>query len=118
MVPVAGGIRGAGMRKLIFIVSAATGLGAAAADACEFGARPLAASAPLVRPASGDITSGFGMRFHPLLNTQKMHEGVDFAGAPGDPILAARGGRVVESSRKGYYGNYVRIDHGDGLATA
>lgn len=103
------------MRKIFLIAALASNaaLASGTAIACD-----VATSEKLLRPATGDISSGFGMRFHPLLNQQKMHEGVDFAGAAGDPILAARGGRVVESGRRGYYGNYVRIDHGDGLATA
>jgi hypothetical protein len=41
------------------------------------------------RPVRGDVrlASGFGMRVHPLLNERRMHTGVDWATAPGTPIL-------------------------------
>jgi murein DD-endopeptidase MepM/ murein hydrolase activator NlpD len=71
----------------------------------------------LGRPASGAIVSGFGMREHPLLRVQKFHYGLDFAGGLGDPVVAAAKGRVDLAGPKGEYGNYLRIDHDNGLAT-
>lgn len=72
------------------------------------------------RPVRGDVrlASGFGMRFHPLLNERRMHTGVDWATSPGTPILAAGTGVVEEAGRKGQYGNYVRIRHPNGYHTA
>ncbi|MDH4983059.1 M23 family metallopeptidase [Hyphomicrobium sp. D-2] len=72
------------------------------------------------RPVRGDVrlASGFGMRFHPLLNERRMHTGVDWATSPGTPILAAGGGVIEEAGRKGQYGNYVRIRHPNGYHTA
>lgn len=73
------------------------------------------------RPVRGDdvrLTSGFGYRFHPLLNERRMHTGVDWAATPGTPILAAGNGVIEEAGRKGQYGNYVRIRHGNGYQTA
>ncbi len=73
------------------------------------------------RPVRGDnvrLTSGFGMRFHPLLNERRMHSGVDWAAATGTPILAAGSGSIEEAGRKGQYGNYVRIRHPNGYHTA
>jgi murein DD-endopeptidase MepM/ murein hydrolase activator NlpD len=73
------------------------------------------------RPVRGDnvrLTSGFGMRFHPLLNERRMHSGVDWATASGTPILAAGTGVIEEAGRKGQYGNYVRIRHANGYHTA
>jgi murein DD-endopeptidase MepM/ murein hydrolase activator NlpD len=71
-----------------------------------------------VRGSDVRITSGFGVRFHPLLNTRKMHTGVDWACATGTPIIAAGNGTIEEVGRKGYYGNYVRIRHANGYQTA
>jgi murein DD-endopeptidase MepM/ murein hydrolase activator NlpD len=72
------------------------------------------------RPVRGDVrlASGFGMRFHPLLNERRMHTGVDWATSTGTPILAAGTGVIEEAGRKGQYGNYVRIRHPNGYHTA
>jgi murein DD-endopeptidase MepM/ murein hydrolase activator NlpD len=73
------------------------------------------------RPVRGEnvrLTSGFGMRFHPLLNERRMHQGVDWATATGTPILAAGTGVIEEAGRKGQYGNYIRIRHPNGYHTA
>ena len=73
------------------------------------------------RPVRGEdvrITSGFGVRRHPILQTQKMHTGVDWACAAGTPIMAAGNGIIEEAGRKGEYGNYVRIRHANGYKTA
>jgi len=73
------------------------------------------------QPIRGDnvrLTSGFGIRFHPVLNTRKMHTGVDWSAPHGTPILAGGSGIVEEADRKGQYGNYVRIRHANGYRTA
>ncbi len=73
------------------------------------------------RPVRGEnvrLTSGFGMRFHPLLNERRMHTGVDWATSPGTPVLAAGTGVIEEAGRKGQYGNYIRIRHPNGYHTA
>lgn len=70
-------------------------------------------------PVSGArISSGYGMRRHPILGYNRMHRGVDFAAPTGTPIFAAGSGRLVRVGRFGSYGNYVRIDHGNGFETA
>lgn len=73
------------------------------------------------RPVRGDdirLTSGFGLRRHPLLGEYKMHTGIDWAAPVGTPILAAGNGTIEEAGRKGYNGNYVRIRHANGYQTA
>jgi murein DD-endopeptidase MepM/ murein hydrolase activator NlpD len=73
------------------------------------------------RPVRGEdvrITSGFGVRRHPILQTPKMHTGVDWACAMGTPIMAAGSGVIEEAGRKGEYGNYLRIRHANGYKTA
>ena len=64
------------------------------------------------------ITSGFGMRMHPLLGYTKMHKGVDFGVPAGTPIMAAGDGSIELAGFNGAYGNYVRIRHGNGFGTA
>jgi murein DD-endopeptidase MepM/ murein hydrolase activator NlpD len=73
------------------------------------------------RPVRGEdvrITSGFGVRRHPILQIPKMHTGVDWACAIGTPIMAAGSGVIEEARHKGEYGNYVRIRHANGYKTA
>lgn len=73
------------------------------------------------RPVRGEnvrITSGFGMRRHPLLSTGRMHTGVDWAAQHGTPIMAAGDGVIEEAGAKGEYGNYIRIRHANGYKTA
>jgi murein DD-endopeptidase MepM/ murein hydrolase activator NlpD len=73
----------------------------------------------LKTPINGaQITSGFGMRVHPLMGYSKMHKGVDFGAATGTPIYAAGDGIVDEAGKKGGYGNYVRIKHNNNYSTA
>ena len=64
------------------------------------------------------ITSGFGMRVHPLLGYTKMHKGVDFGAPIGTPIFAAGDGTIEELGIKNGYGNYIRIRHSNRIATA
>jgi hypothetical protein len=73
----------------------------------------------LKTPVDGaKITSGFGMRNHPILGYSKMHKGVDFGVPPGTPIQAAGDGTVEVAGPFGAYGNYVRLRHGSGYSTA
>lgn len=72
-----------------------------------------AARALLKTPVSGvKITSGFGMRRHPLLRYTKMHTGVDFGAPTGTPIRAAGTGIVDLAGRHGTYGNTIVLKHG------
>lgn len=64
------------------------------------------------------ITSGFGLRSHPILGYSRMHRGVDFGAPIGTPIYAAGDGTVNYVGRKGAYGNYLRIKHTAKYATA
>ena len=72
-----------------------------------------------VRPLkSYTLTSPFGMRVHPILGYERMHNGVDMAAPAGTPIYAAKSGKVtVTSYQAGGAGNYVSINHGDGFSS-
>jgi murein DD-endopeptidase MepM/ murein hydrolase activator NlpD len=64
------------------------------------------------------LSSGFGMRRHPILGYSRMHRGTDFAAPIGTPILAAGEGTVVRAGPFSSFGNYVRIRHANGYETA
>ena len=68
-------------------------------------------------PSYTRISSDYGMRIHPTLNVEKFHNGVDMAAPNGSPILAAYDGQVVAADYNSSMGNYIMIDHGDGLYT-
>lgn len=74
-------------------------------------------SAGLLSPVNGRITSLFGMRRHPILGYARLHAGVDFGAGWGTPIRATADGVVAYAGRHGGHGNYVRLEHGGGLAT-
>ena len=64
------------------------------------------------------LSSGYGMRKHPILGYSRMHKGVDFAAPRGTPIYAAGDGVVEMAGRNGGYGNYVRLRHTGSYKTA
>ena len=68
-------------------------------------------------PSSKNITSPFGTRKHPILGIERFHNGIDIGAKSGAPILAAYNGTVVSASYTSAMGNYIMIDHGDGLYT-
>lgn len=68
-------------------------------------------------PISGETSSGFGYRLHPIQNEIRFHYGTDFAAATGTVIHAFADGTVLEAGTDGGYGNYVKLDHGNGFVT-
>lgn len=64
-----------------------------------------------VKPAKGPLTSTFGARWGTV------HQGVDIAAGMGSPMKAAKGGVVKIARWYGGYGNFVEIDHGNGITT-
>jgi murein DD-endopeptidase MepM/ murein hydrolase activator NlpD len=65
----------------------------------------------------GSYNSNFGWRIDPFTGRKSYHEGIDFAGGEGAPILAAAGGVVIYAERHAQYGNMVEIEHGNDLTT-
>ena len=63
------------------------------------------------------VTSGFGMRDHPILGYTAMHTGVDFSAQMGTPILAAGNGKVAMAGFNGGYGLYVKLQHTTDIGT-
>jgi murein DD-endopeptidase MepM/ murein hydrolase activator NlpD len=64
------------------------------------------------------ITSGFGMRMHPVLKKEMMHNGVDFSADTGTLIMSTANGTVRSAEYANAYGNRVIIDHGSGFSTS
>lgn len=69
------------------------------------------------RPVPGAMSSGYGMRRHPILGYKRMHSGLDFRGGYGTPIRAVTDGRVIGAGRMGGCGNAVRLSHSGNLQT-
>jgi murein DD-endopeptidase MepM/ murein hydrolase activator NlpD len=72
----------------------------------------------MVWPVAARITSGFGIRFHPILRFARMHKGIDFGAHYGQPIVAAADGRVTGAGWAGGYGQQVRLVHAGGMGTS
>ncbi len=73
------------------------------------------AAFPDGKPVAGiaKISSEFGLRSNPFGGSSyELHEGIDFAGPVGQPILATADGIVVKADYDRGYGNHVKIDHG------
>ena len=70
-------------------------------------------------PSSQRVTSEYGYRIHPISGTRKLHAGIDIGAAGGANIVAGDSGTVILSSfgYNGGYGNYVIINHGNGVTT-
>lgn len=68
-------------------------------------------------PSYTAISSDYGNRVHPTLGVERFHNGVDMAAPGGSPILAAYDGKVVAADYSSSMGNYLMVDHGDGLYT-
>jgi murein DD-endopeptidase MepM/ murein hydrolase activator NlpD len=67
---------------------------------------------PAILPLRGArLTSGFGMRRHPILRTVRMHAGVDFPTPSGTPVYATADGEVAFVGTRGGYGNVVELRH-------
>lgn len=72
-------------------------------------------SSGFIRPSNGVTTSPFGYRIHPITGEHKLHGGIDFGGS--GPIVAAQSGTVEIAGYDSGWGNYVKINHGNGVET-
>lgn len=64
------------------------------------------------------VSSGYGMRFHPVRGLLAAHTGIDFAAPTGTPVRAVGDGVVDFAGWRGGYGNYIVVTHRNGQATA
>ena len=74
--------------------------------------------AGLLWPVPARVSSGFGMRLHPLLGFMRFHRGIDLRASWGAPIVAAADGRVASAGWGGGHGRQVQISHAGGIATS
>ena len=68
-------------------------------------------------PGDGRTYSGFGPRVAPLPGASTFHQGVDIGGEFGATIVATIAGRVTIATYSSSAGNYIQIDHGNGVCT-
>jgi len=69
-----------------------------------------------ITPIKGNIASAFGTRTDPLGNAE-FHSGIDIEANMGTSIKAALGGEVIEVGLNQQYGNYIKIQHNDGISS-
>ncbi len=67
------------------------------------------------KPLSGQITSSYGYRYHPITESNDFHTGVDIAAAHGTPIQSVLPGVVVKVDESPINGNYIVVKHPDGV---
>ena len=63
------------------------------------------------------MTSGFAMRFHPIMQKWRAHLGVDYAAPKGTPVRTVGDGQIEFAGQQNGYGNVVQIVHGNGRST-
>lgn len=77
-----------------------------------------AISVPSRMPLEGaQLTSGFGMRTHPVLGGRRAHAGIDLAAPTGTPVYATADGIVGRADWYSSYGLYISINHGASMET-
>ena len=63
------------------------------------------------------ITSNYGYRIHPVYNTKKFHDGIDINAFANTPVYAVADGKVSIAGWISGYGNYIQIEHSNGLSS-
>ncbi|HKR93006.1 M23 family metallopeptidase [Novosphingobium sp.] len=75
-------------------------------------------SIPSRNPLDRDVmTSGFGMREHPVLGGMRQHKGIDLAAPVGTPVYAPADGVVSRASWFSSYGLFISLEHGGEMQT-
>ncbi|MEE4012164.1 M23 family metallopeptidase [Roseibium sp. FZY0029] len=85
--------------------------------ACVNEGGKVSVSGAMLVPVKGVLTSKFGMRFHPIKKTERLHAGVDWAAPTGTAIHAAFSGKVTYRDVRGGYGNFIELTHKDGITS-
>jgi murein DD-endopeptidase MepM/ murein hydrolase activator NlpD len=89
----------------------------AEASACPPDTHDAQALPRFARPVPGEIVATFGTRYHPLLNVQRHHNGVDFSSEVGQPLVAAASGQITRAGYEGESGIAILITHQNGWQT-
>lgn len=63
------------------------------------------------------VTSNYGYRIHPVYNTKKFHDGIDINAFANTQVYAVADGKVSISGWINGYGNYIQIEHSNGLSS-
>lgn len=93
-------------------------VGATAVTAAATGFRPRGVSIPSRMPVNGAaLTSGYGLRWHPVLGGRRQHKGVDLAEPVGTPVYATADGVVSRADWFSSYGLYISLEHGADIQT-
>ena len=80
--------------------------------------RPASVSIPSRMPVNGAaLTSGYGMRWHPVLGGHRQHKGVDLAQPMGSPVYATADGMVSKADWFSSYGLFISLEHGGNIQT-
>ena len=99
-----------------FVAPAATAPAAVGAAAPSY--RPATVSIPSRMPVDGaTLTSGYGMRWHPVTGGRRAHKGIDLAQPTGTPVYATADGVVSKADWFSSYGLYISIEHGGNIQT-
>ncbi len=73
---------------------------------------------PSIHPLrTGRVSSGYGVRRHPVLGGRRKHNGVDLAAPTGTPVYATADGLVSRANWFSSYGKYISIEHGGQIQT-
>jgi murein DD-endopeptidase MepM/ murein hydrolase activator NlpD len=80
--------------------------------------RPASVAVPSRMPVEGAaLTSGYGMRNHPVLGGRRQHRGVDLAMPTGTPVYATADGVISKAEWFSSYGLYISVEHGAAIQT-
>ena len=100
--------------QLVMTPAASTTVAVSAAPAF----RPASVSIPSRMPVSGAaLTSGYGMRIHPVLGGRRAHKGVDLAQPTGTPVYATADGVISKAEWFSSYGLFISVEHGGNIQT-
>ena len=87
-------------------------------DKVSAGVATTSVSVPSAMPLTdARLSSGYGMRNHPVLGGRRGHKGVDLAAPTGTPVYATADGFVSKADWFSSYGKYISIEHGASLQT-